>query len=334
MKRAILINNTKSENHHGCYTVITQIDKFLKKNFIKLVYSHDTNLTFENYLLFINKKNINFDILIINGEGSLHSSSKKAEDIIEIGYWTKKVLKKRVVLINSVFQNNNQLLISKIKAFDLIYVRDKFSQNYLSKNNVECNYAPDLVFSYYKRKKLINSDEIIFTDSVFRNTSHDLFNFYKIFKNAQFVPLSTRPSIYFFKAYIRFIARYYILKIPFIFNKYKNIDYEIQKKYLTYRDFINKISSSKINICARYHAIVFSLIFRVPFVALKSNTHKVESLLHEIGLENRLIKIEEIRNINLITFSSYSNKEIYLIENFINKSKSKINDMFTKIKKL
>ena len=76
------------------------------------------------------------------------------------------------------------------------------------------------------------------------------------------------------------------------------------------------------------------MIFRVPFVALKSNTHKVESLLHEIGLENRLIKIEEIRNINLITFSSYSNKEIYLIENFINKSKSKINDMFTKIKKL
>ena len=59
MKRAILINNTKSENHHGCYTVITQIDKFLKKNFIKLVYSHDTNLSFEKYLLFINKKNIN-----------------------------------------------------------------------------------------------------------------------------------------------------------------------------------------------------------------------------------------------------------------------------------
>lgn len=334
MKRAILINNTESENHHGCYTVINQIKKLLKKKSIKLVYSHDTNLGFENYLSLIKKRDIKFDLLIINGEGSLHSSSKKAKEIIEIGYWTKKVLNKSVILINSVFQNNDQILISKIKSFDLIYVRDKFSQKYLSNNNIECNYVPDLVFSYNKRVKSINSKKIVFTDSVFRNLSHDLFNLQKSFKNTQFIPLSTRPSIFFFKAYTRFIVRYYILKIPFIFKKYKNIDYEIQKKYLNYYSFINEISNAKINICARYHAIVFSLIFRVPFVAIKSNTHKVESLLNEIGLENRLIKIEELKFNNIIKFSSYSNQEIDLIENFIKKSKIKIKDMFTEIKKV
>ena len=333
MKSAILINDTISERHHGCFTVIKQINKFLLKHSIKITYSHDTNSNLEDFVSVVNKKKITFDIMIINGEGSLHNSNTKTKNIIEIGYWTKKVLKKKVFLINSVFQNNNDELISKIKSFDKIFVRDKFSQNYLNENCVQSNYTPDIVFSLITKPNISFNKKIIFTDSVYRDTTHILLDEAKKI-DALYLPLSTRPMFSFSRVYIRFIIRFYILKMPFIFNKYKNKDYEVQRRYVNHDLFLKYISSSSINVCGRYHAIIFSLIFKKPFVAIKSNTHKVESLLDEIGLTNRLINIKDLNKKNLLNFSKFTNNEIKLIENFISLANEKIDNMFFEICKL
>ena len=335
MKKAILINDTSSERHHGCNTVINQIDYFFDKFNIKIIYYHDTNSSFSNFKKYQKKFNPDFDILLINGEGSIHNSNIKSKNIIEIGIWTKNVLKKKVVLFNSVFQNMSNELIKKISYFDLIYIRDSLSHSFLNKNNIVSIYVPDIVLSFKKKiKTFSNHDHIIFTDSVFRDQTHELLKLSKEIDNSLFLPLSTSPSKKYFKTYFRFFLRYYVLKIPFIFNKYKNFDYEVQKKYVNFDNFLKNITSSKINICGRYHAIIFSIIYKIPFIAIKSNTHKVESLLMEIGLENRLINIKNI-NMKIITnLSEFKKKELILIDDFLNKSHSKIKNMFTSISKL
>ncbi len=54
------------------------------------------------------------------------------------------------------------------------------------------------------------------------------------------------------------------------------------------------IAQSQGIVTGRYHAICFAINSMTPFIAISSNSHKIEGLMEDIGLNNRIIKKEDI----------------------------------------
>jgi hypothetical protein len=72
----------------------------------------------------------------------------------------------------------------------------------------------------------------------------------------------------------------------------------------------------------------------VPFVAISSNTFKMESLLNDIGLDKRrIIDIKELNDIERLKnkYSLFSSDEEKNINNYINVANQQIELMFNEI---
>lgn len=109
---------------------------------------------------------------------------------------------------------------------------------------------------------------------------------------------------------------YQILTIP------SNIDLKNIKTYkaLAPSDFINTIANAKFVITTSFHGTAFSLICRVPFYSIETQTkdNRIRDLLYSCGADDRIInKIPEKIN-NQLDWNTITQK----LDIYINKSKS------------
>jgi polysaccharide pyruvyl transferase WcaK-like protein len=122
---------------------------------------------------------------------------------------------------------------------------------------------------------------------------------------------------------------------PFIV-KFKTLKYKY-KRFLFVKnedELLEKINNCSLLISARFYAICLSLHFKVPFVAISSNTFKIESLLSDIGLDKkRIIDIKELNNFEILKsqYNSFSVDELNNINNYIINAKEQIELMFNEI---
>lgn len=143
-KKAILINDTSSESHIGSIMVIQNLVKLCEERNIKInsFYKRYTVLKNSNQL----KEDIkNNDLIIVNGEGSLHNSPQWFNVLLNILPNNKPCF-----LINTLWEkmfiNDTQLL----KKFKIISFRESFSYNdfkTLCSKHKNVRVVPDLIFN-------------------------------------------------------------------------------------------------------------------------------------------------------------------------------------------
>ena len=84
MKKVAILNDTSNVPHHGCGIVSSCLSELLLNNNFEVI---DINPCEKNWRL--NKKFIKnlqmTDVVIVNGEGTLHHSQKIAMELIKIG---------------------------------------------------------------------------------------------------------------------------------------------------------------------------------------------------------------------------------------------------------
>ncbi|OLA72414.1 MAG: hypothetical protein BHW62_10215 [Acinetobacter sp. CAG:196_36_41] len=115
--KAYILNDTSREKHHaGCLLVMKNLKTLCKKYGIEILFS-DKALPDENIDIIQFKENIKrFDLLLLNGEGTLHHS--RATNFFEKCEIAKD-LKKKVILLNTVWQDN-QNTEHYLELFDLV----------------------------------------------------------------------------------------------------------------------------------------------------------------------------------------------------------------------
>ena len=101
------------------------------------------------------------------------------------------------------------------------------------------------------------------------------------------------------------ISEYVLFVDSVMRNKDKQViesynSYNGPKKYIKLTDYHSReifdiFSRASFVVTGRYHGVVFSMMLKKPFVALKSNSHKIEGILQDYGLSNNLK--EDISNI-------------------------------------
>jgi len=187
-------------------------------------------------------KDDDYDILIMNGEGSMHHDSvayvkKMAQmrEAVDAG--------KQVFLVNSVWQENSNVDLDLLRQLDKIYVREVSSRNeLLEKHGIESTLYPDLSFRCAlskPRKKRNFAGKIVLTDFYSKE----------------------------FKTFARWTGAEG-LKYPYI-----------DMKKTKWPDMVASLKTAEMLVTGRHHAVYAACRAEVPFIAFAGNTHKIDGLL-------------------------------------------------------
>ena len=268
--KVYLLNDTRrTENHIGCSLVYKNILKLCKNNKMQ-VYFSDSSFPNSEENIGDYKSIIKYcDILLFNGEGTLHDS-------VGINMFEKckyaKQLGKKVYLINTVWQNN-QNVEHYLDYFDLIACRESFSfKNIPDKYKAKSIIVPDLTFYNKLNCKKDNQRKLIFTDSVIPEITDELK-----------------------KIADKYHSDFY----------YLNFNENEDAKYLS-EETLAKLQKDSLIITGRFHALTMGLKYQIPTLAYPSNTYKIQGLLCDAGLSEYCMTNFDISKSQIDKFINYN----------------------------
>lgn len=282
-QRATLFNDTATKGHHGCTLVNRQLRAIAREAGIDITRA----LPLAKPSQKIDPDEA--DLILVNGEGTLHHDTKGARAIGRIAAHASQT-GQPAFLINSICQALPSSVGEALRGFRGVYARDRYSQASFAEHGVDAGYAPDLTLTYTPPSRGRTADRLVVTDSSMVAETAALFRLTARLPDARFLPLRARPPGAADARDRRTIR--YSMKIrsarlhpdPVYRARYRNIVEEFD-------DFIALLQEQAgFLLAGRFHAICIAFDLEIPFFAVPANSWKVEALLEEAGLSHRLLR--------------------------------------------
>jgi hypothetical protein len=333
--KIVILNDTSYESHLGCEVVIENIKKLALKNGMEVIDTNPVNVNWRESQTFL--ENIaKCDLVLVNGEGTLHHAQLRAKELITIAKYVKDNTGVPVVLINATYQDNGDEIANYTKYFDLVYVREALSKKELEKHSIQSKVVPDMTFySKFDLSEKIVSDDLGVSDSVYMDLSEELFELC-VEKNYKYFPPLTSPKIRLnsFRNIARYLKHGVFVSIKFLLYKlgFKFSHQTVRAFFYanSYKDYIQEMSRLNFLIAGRYHSLCFALKTLTPFVAIKSNSHKIEGILQDVGIEEK--RITKIEDLNSLHMEEFFEDEVDKILTYVNNAPFQIEEMFEEIR--
>lgn len=316
MFTAGIFNDTTSDLHFGCDLVMYQLTKQLSDIGIEVIWSWPVGEDWRPHSERILRRQIP-DLILVNGEGSIHNSAERerAQYLPELVDFIKLNWGIPCVLVNATLYKLREREVNLIKKFDLISLRDSSSRAVIGyeSNNVLVTGDLSLTFNFFpeaSNKRIITG---LVTDSVVTESSKALGEFAqrKNWRKLNFIHGGAPPKQ---------ILDESTLERNFLkmFNQSSGI------ALVHYFSLIEKI------LTARYHCVTLCLLSRTPFMAMASNTPKIEFLLNDIFGSLKRIYSTQSEN-EIIDFDS---EEIRKIDDYICNVQKRYSEFFRRVKSL
>ena len=190
MGKDIFLLNDTSGGHFGCNKVMETYRFLINKYRMNLIGTASIG-DIRNHADKVRKELDKADLIIINGEGTMHHSNENAENILSL------CENKRVVLMNSVWDKMFTSHTKIMQQFDLAAVRESSSYGQIIKTvpKEKVRIVPDLIFY-----NLHTNDSIGYCDSVMKSLRAVLQN------SKNYFPLSSgekAPSLHTYIAWLK-----------------------------------------------------------------------------------------------------------------------------------
>ncbi|BCN93946.1 hypothetical protein THMIRHAM_17310 [Thiomicrorhabdus immobilis] len=269
------------------------------------------------------KKQAKVDAIIVNGEGTIHHSEnrKHARALSEFASFAKTELQLPCYLINATLHKNTAQAYEYLKAYRLIYVRDKGSLEELHSFGLTGFYVPDLTFAKAGHYVYEPSKPACVIDTALKSEIPLLKQYCQEHGFDFRSMVVARPSN----------ANFFKSPRPFVKNIFKWLkgDRNISTQPSA---FIQYLVEHEMVITGRYHTVSMCLKNKIPFVAIESNTPKISFLLDD-ALKNRsrIISFSELSQLDLEAFAHYSQEELKYLQAFIIRAESDIEQMIMTI---
>ena len=282
MPLAVIINDTRVDQHHGCNRVMRAILDLSEANGIEIIGAapaHRDWRTDSNFTATFERS----DIVIVNGEGTIHHSRPTAVPLLAAGARAKE-LGKRSVLLNFSWFANDSAMEQALQDFDILSARDSLSLEAVRKIRRDCRLVPDLSFCGRLADGSTRED-IGFGDSVNAADSLALHCLRKRV-HGRFAPIVTakpgaggklRLARHFLASHDSSDARPLRFRIAQAYEHYRN-DIRDPGRYLSF------LSRLRLLVTGRFHGVTLALCSGTPVLALSSNTPKIEAVVADAGL--------------------------------------------------
>jgi polysaccharide pyruvyl transferase WcaK-like protein len=213
-----------------------------------------------------------------------------------------------VFLINASIEALEAGDFDDLRRFDRIFVRDRASQAYLGENGIAAQWVPDLCLDSEPRGEPGRAG-LVYTDSSVKSLS-PLLERYSAALQARYAPM--RPG--------RLMSYWcYAMADRAAFQA------SVQRYHQT-------IAGAQGVFAGRFHAMLFCLIAATPFLAVSSNTSKIEAVLDDVfGSRERVIPAATIAGMSPVEIPAFTPHEEERRLNYLSEARTGIKRMFDDI---
>jgi len=261
-----LVNDTSVSGHPGCVTVMAVIRDNLEMRGLPVTGRWPMGA--EPHLgLTVTPALRQAAAVIVNGEGTIHNTVARpgARRLLQCIKRVRMATAAPIFLINATLENLRPRDFPVLKLCEGIFLRDSQSCRYAADNGLDAVLTPDLCFSAGYRAQPRGADRVV-TDSTLPHVT-TLLRRWSGAADARFLPMQLS----------RLRSMLHWAVTPRLHEK-------------AAERYFGSISSAASVVTGRFHAAVFALVGETPFLALGSNTSKIQSLLDDVfGVQDRVI---------------------------------------------
>ena len=178
---AVLMNDTRGHAHFGCQRVMRVIESNLESRGIKVTARSLVRNDWPSDRAFLDAVS-KCDIVVINGEGTLHHGKHHGDKLLQIVDHTARA-GKPIALINTIYQDNPDHWRRFLDGIELISPRDSWSAAALraATGRTDICHVPDLSMAEGFHPLADTTPRVMLTigESVLRDTSHELIAFFQ-----------------------------------------------------------------------------------------------------------------------------------------------------------
>ena len=204
-----------------------------------------------------------------------------------------------VFLINTVFDERTPEIVARMRHFTGVYCRETPSvERLLAESSVQGRLCPDLTFALKLPGRLAwrPGDIIVVLDTTVASKNRKLHRYCSriicvssrsVLRPASSTSRSAKNLVRIARFNVtRFIGK--LLPQIYAFNRYSNAITDSHA-------FLRRLADgTRVVVAARFHGVCFCMKIGVPFLAVASNTAKIEGMLADAGLADRLLDIADL----------------------------------------
>ena len=329
-----LFNDTRVDRHHGCSRVVEAIEQLLEDNGMTLAATspaHEDWSLNEQFLARSEK----CQLFIVNGEGTIHHDRPEGLALIKVADHARSHGVPSA-LINCGWDHNTGDGVAGVAHFSLVSARDSDSATQIRATGASCRVVPDLsMYSSAPADAGIRSGTA-FTDSVVRRVAIDLEKLRGSLGGAslpiQFSELGCRGAYRFHREYVGLRD----LAAPVDLWSMLSARHAQYRGQLTSSEaFLRSLASFELLVTGRYHACTMAIVARTPFLAVTSNSRKIESLVADVGLESWRVQssVGSLRD-NMLGQYAWRAGELAAIDAYLALARSEARRLFSDIRNL
>ena len=267
--KALVINDTSPGQHLGCILVMQRLADVLRDAGVEILAAlrlgELASPRFQRELA-------RCDIMIINGEGTMHHDAPGARAIARAGEAAQRA-GVPIALINTVWQDNDAVN-ALLPRCQWISARESLSAADIAAQGQTCHVVPDLtlctqpadLFDVNHAPPDMAAPPVVL-DDVRPELSAQLAA-YARYRSLQYMPMAGRPS----------------LRRPTAWKRWWQQGWDsFWAPQLTVAH-ASSIQHASIVVTGRFHGMCLATLARRPFIAFASNTHKMEGMLADAQL--------------------------------------------------
>lgn len=272
----VILNDTRADMHHGCTRVMRLLEEGLQRHDMTIVARSPVHHDWENDSA-LREAMLRADLIIVNGEGTLHHGKSGAARLLRVTEFAGDV---PVALINALYQENPPEWSKWLNRLSYIATRDRRSADEIeSVTGQRPVVVPDLTLSARIAERPVTAP-VIFGDSVKSEISNLLA------KRALLDQLPLVPSLSALKrtksgsTLVRRVRRWWIARLT-ARTLARNPTMSLCQ---TEDDYADRIARAGLHVTGRFHGACYSMAAGMPFLAISSNSWKIEALIADAGL--------------------------------------------------
>ncbi len=274
--KVVILNDTRPDHHHGCSRVMRLLEDGLLRHGMTITGRSPVR---HDWLAdkALRRAMTDADLIVINGEGTLHHGKPAAARLLGV---TDVAGTTPVALVNALYQDNPVDWVPWLDKLAYISTRDSRSaEEIASRIGRRPVVVPDLTLSRSIAQGPVTAP-IVYGDSVTAAVSAALAQRAR----AQLAPLV--PSLSQLKRpkgrtrLTRLLRRWWVDR----YQRHMMANNPTLTLCATEDAYAARIASAGLHVTGRFHGVCFSMAAGRPFVAVASNSWKIEALIADAGL--------------------------------------------------
>lgn len=281
--KIVLLNDTDiGGQHFGCQRVMATIRENLSARGANVIGSVNVGMPWHK-MPAAKALIAQADIVVINGEGTLHHGKKRGRWLLDAGAFAQSKGSK-VALINALWQENPAEWAQIANSFDYISCRDSRSAAALAKAiGRDVTWFGDLSMCSGVIESNQPRDGVVFGCSVHNDVSRYLADLsHKMSDAVDILPITSQLK--FMAPHLSGLRK--TLRQLGIGFKHRRFLRAHPNAYFVSDEhaYVQRLLRAELSVTGRFHAVCLAVVTQTPFICVTSNSWKIEALMADIGM--------------------------------------------------